>query len=266
MFTTIKKTTLTTLLLFFSLPVFSCLIVVIQDEDRVLVGNHEDWFARDARVVFNPPAEDNYGHVLFDFASEGFAQGGMNSEGLFFDGTATPYVPIDFPDKPAFDGYIWQAVLEKCRTVDEAIDFVRQFQLPELEAVHILFADRSGQSVVMGAYDGKLTFHRKEGPHQLLTNFNLTDPAYGGETQCERYEKAKEVLKTNEPATVETVRKILSETHQNELSVYSNIYDLTTGEVYIYQLANFAQVAHFNLAEELEKGQHSFMIPALFGH
>ena len=260
----IKNLILTTFLLLFVVPVFSCLIVVLEDGDRVLVGNHEDWYARDARVVFNPPDSSAFGHVLFDFASEGFAQGGMNTEGLFFDGTATPYVPIEFPDKPAFDGYIWKAVLEKCSTVEEAVDFVSQYQLPELEEVHILFADKSGTSVIMGAYDGVLTFHQKQDRFQLLTNFNPTDPSYGGEASCERYGSALEMLKVNQEATVENVRNILSATHQDELSVYSNIYDLTGGDVFIYQLGNFEQVSHFNLKEELRKGRHSFPVPDLF--
>ena len=260
-----KKAITTILLLGFVSPAFSCLIVVITDSEKVLVGNHEDWYARDARIVFNPAEEGKFGHVLFDFASEGYAQGGMNSEGLFFDGTATPYVPIEFPDKIVYDGYIWKAVLEKCATVEEAIEFVKDYQLPEMEEVHILFADKSGKSVVMGAYDGQLTFHARKNNFHLLTNFNLTDPAYGGEVPCPRYGKALEILTTDSTATVENVRNILSQTHQEELSVYSNIYDLTNGDVYVYQLANFQSVVRFNLFEELQRGEHSFIIPELFG-
>ncbi len=259
----IKKTVLTILCMGFVSPVFSCLIVVISDGQRVLVGNHEDWFARDARVIFTPPQKGTYGHVLFDFASEGYAQGGMNTQGLFFDGTATPYVPISFPDKPVFDGYIWKALLEKCANIEEALDFLTNFKLPDLEAAHILLADRSGQSIVLGAYDGELTIHSQKAPYYVLTNFNPTDPEYGGETACPRYHKAVEMLEINASVSIETVRSILSETHQEELSVYSNIYDLTDGDIYIFQLADFQRVARFNLFDELEKGEHSFLVTEL---
>jgi len=35
------------------------------------------------------------------------------------------------------------------------------------------------------------------------------------------------------------MENILSKTHQDALTVYSNIYNLITGEVYIYNRANF---------------------------
>ena len=245
-------------------PAFSCLILVVTDGERVLVGNHEDWYARDAEVVFIPPEEGRYGMVVFGFESEGYAQGGMNTEGLFFDGTATPFSPLDFSGRPAFDGYIWQALLERCATVEEGVEFLEQYRLPELQEVHILLADRSGQSVIIGAYDGALTFHFRDRNYQVLTNFNVADPAYGGELPCPRYGTAVKHLRSDSAAPVENVRRILAEPHQEDLTVYSNIYDLTNGEVYIYSLRDFGRTARFNLAEELARGRHALSVPGLF--
>jgi len=53
-------------------------------------------------------------------------------------------------------------------------------------------------------------------------------------------------------------------THQNELTVYSNIYNLTSGEVYVYNRADFTKSAKFNLSAELKKGRHVVSIPSLF--
>ncbi|MCB0548836.1 MAG: linear amide C-N hydrolase [Phaeodactylibacter sp.] len=259
-----KKLIPSLILIFTFHAAFPCLIVVVTDGQRVLVGNHEDWFARDARARFEPATDTTYGMVVFDFESEGYAQGGMNTEGLFFDGTATPFVPLDLSGKKDCNCYIWTEVLQHCSNVEEAIEFIRPYRLPDLEQVHLLFADRTGQSVIVGAYDGELTFTYRKRAYQILTNFNVTDPEYGGEEACPRYGKALEILQVDSSATVEHVRNILSLTHQEELSVYSNIYDLTAGEVYIYSLADFNRSVKFNLAEELSKGTHSYSVPGLF--
>jgi hypothetical protein len=59
---------------------------------KVIVGNHEDWFDQDSALRIIPAENGEYGSVIFTFESEGWAQGGMNSEGLFFDGAQTPLV------------------------------------------------------------------------------------------------------------------------------------------------------------------------------
>ncbi len=259
-----KKFIITTLILLPVLPAQSCLILVVADGERVLVGNHEDWYARDARLVLTPPTDTTYGMLTFDFASEGYAQGGMNSEGLFFDGAATPYAPVNFGDKPAFDrGYFWTHLLGTCATVEEAVDLIQKYRLPELQELHILLADRSGQSVVIGTYEGALTFHYRKGNHQLVTNFNLSDPSYGGEPTCSRHAAATRHLQADFTASVENVRAILAQTHQEELTVYSNIYDLTEGKVYVYSLRNFNQGAVVDLAESLEKDAWSVLVADL---
>ena len=44
----------------------------------------------------------------------------------------------------------------------------------------------------------------------------------------------------------------------------SNIYNLTSGEVYGYNRADFMRKVKFNLAAELDKGRHLASIPSLF--
>jgi len=261
----VKKTLL---VLLFTIPfthVFACLILFITDGKTVLVGNHEDWYARDAVLTFIPAEGKKLGMLYFDFASEKTAQGGMNTAGLFFDGTRTPFAPYsDNDSKKDCKCYIWRKILEECATVDEALSYVEKYKIPEIEEVHILFADKKGNSAAVGIYDGKLQIHRKTGNHQLLTNFNLNDPSYGDEPPCERFAKAEKMLGSDSSATVENLEKILSMTHQNDLTVYSNIYDLKSGEVYIYNRADFTRKVKFNLSNELKKGKHVVSIPSLF--
>lgn len=260
-----KRIWITAMLLFAIVPVFACLILFITDGRNILIANHEDWYANDAEVSFVPAEGKGYGMLYFDFASEKTAQGGLNTAGLFFDGTRTPFAPYPAnQSKPDCHCYIWKKILAECSTAEQALSYIRKYRVPEIEDVHILLADRTGNSIVIGIYNDSLQVHRRRKNYQLLTNFNLTNPSYGDEPACTRFAKADSMLSADSAATVDNLEKILSQTHQGALTVYSNIYNLMTGEVYIYQKANFRKKVKLNLANELKKGKHVVRIAALF--
>jgi predicted choloylglycine hydrolase len=260
-----KKGIFILLFSFSVIPVFACLILFITDGKTILVANHEDWYARDAEVTFIPANGKKMGMLYFDFASEGTAQGGMNTAGLFFDGTRTPYAPYPANGKKTdCHCYIWKKILEECATVEQAIAYTEQYRIPELEDIHILFADKNGNAAIVGVYDGKLQIHRRNRNYQLLTNFNISNPSYGGEEPCQRFATAEAMLKTDSTVSVNNLENILSKTHQDGLTVYSNIYNLTSGEVYVYSRTNFQRKAKLNLAAELKKGKRSIAIVKLF--
>jgi penicillin V acylase-like amidase (Ntn superfamily) len=198
--------------------------------------------------------------MVFDFEHEGLIQGGMNSAGLFFDGTATPFVPMDFSDKEEFKGKdMWLTLLQTCRTANDAVVFISKYKVPDLEKVHLFFADKSGQSVIVGAYDGKLTFTWKTQPQQVLTNFNITDPEYGGEQPCPRFATAIQIL-THPDDAFETAKRVLQQTTQGELTVYSSLFDLTEGTVTVFYQGDFTKSVTVNLAGELKRGAHAMLI------
>ncbi|MEP7374054.1 MAG: carcinine hydrolase/isopenicillin-N N-acyltransferase family protein [Chitinophagaceae bacterium] len=243
----------------------ACLILFITDGKNILVANHEDWYAEDAEISFVPAAKNKLGMVYFDFASEGTAQGGMNTAGLFFDGTATPRAAYPSnQSKKDCHCYIWKKILEECSTVDQAIKLVEQYRIPEMERIHVLFADSLGNAAIIGVFNGQLQVHRNNSRYQLLTNFNITNPSFGGESVCRRFTTAENMLKQDSSVTVENLKKILSKTHQEKLTVYSNIYDLSKREVYVYSKLNFNKTIKIQLLEELKKGKHSVLIKDFF--
>jgi predicted choloylglycine hydrolase len=258
-----------TILFVFILPAaFGCFIMFLTDGKNILVGNHEDWYGRDAEVSFIPASGNKLGMVYFDFASEKTAQGGMNEAGLFFDGTRTPNSPYPANDKKKdCHCYIWTKILAECTTVEQAIGYLKQFKIAELEDIHVMFADKHGHSAVAGVYNGELQLHLRSGNYQLLTNFNPSNPSYGGETFCTRYAAADSMLHADSSVTIENIQEIFAKTHQEDLTIYSNIYNLTTGDVYIYSLYtrnNFTNKIKLNLAKELKKGKHSILLTSLF--
>lgn len=240
-------------------PAYACLIFVLTKDNHVWVGNHEDWTARDARLRFIPAGPGTLAVAVFDFESEGFIQGGVNEAGLFFDATATPFTALDVSAKEKFEGKdMWMTLLQKCRTVGDAIAFVERYQVPELERVHLLFADKTGQSVIIGAYEGKLTYTWKTQPHQILTNFNIVDPEYGGEQPCPRYATAHTLLgKGVDPI------EVLRQTTQGELTVYTTLIDLTDGVLDVGYLADFTHLVSFSLRQEWQR-PHEVLLSDLF--
>lgn len=246
-------------------PAPACLILFLKNGSEVLVANHEDWIARDAEINFVPAKGKKFGMMYFDFASEGTAQGGMNTEGLFFDGTATPKASYSENNSKAdCNCYIWKKILQDCSTVEEAITLIQKYRVPEMERVHIMFADKKGSSAIIGVYKGRLQIHRNTKNYQLLTNFNISEPSYGGEPVCSRYVMAEQMLMHDSSATISNLRKILSQTTQGKLTVYSNIYNLTKGEVTIFSERNFEHEIKINLEEALRKGSQGILLRDLF--
>ena len=88
----------------------------------------------------------------------------MNTAGLFFDGTRTPNAPYpDNDSKPDCHCYLWTKILQDCDTVDQAIALVQKYKVPDLEVIHIIFADKLGQSAIVGMYNGELKVPKRTG-------------------------------------------------------------------------------------------------------
>lgn len=69
-------------------PVQACTIFVLTDTNQALFCNNEDWSESDTRIWFLPAGAGYYGAVYVGFATNGWAQGGLNSEGLACDWVA----------------------------------------------------------------------------------------------------------------------------------------------------------------------------------
>ena len=60
-----KKYLLISLFSFSVIPVFACLILFITDGKNILVANHEDWYAKDAELVFVPANGKKMGMLYY---------------------------------------------------------------------------------------------------------------------------------------------------------------------------------------------------------
>jgi hypothetical protein len=230
-------------------------------DGQALAGNNEDFWDCNTKVWFTPAQDGKHGGVYFGF-DNGFAQGGMNDQGLCFDGFATGPCPVkDYEGKIQFDGNLIMKAMEECATVEDVVAMFDCHDLRFLQNAMLMFADRTGDSVII---EGDV-FLRKEGRYQVVTNF-YQSRATPGSDPCPRFRIANQLLEEAEEVSVELCKRVLAGVHNEQRSptLYSNVYDLKKGLVYVYHFHNFENVVVFDLAEELKKGARTLDLPSLF--
>ena len=238
-----------------NLNTYACTIFTKQQGNQVLVGNNEDFnYAYKSYVWFVAQSEGSYGRVCF--ANSSYVQGGMNEKGLFYDGAQCPATEIPYSDdKPTLGMDLGEVVLSKCSNIDEAVDFLKDYNIPRSYGDHILFTDETGKSVIIEWVEGEMKIIPKELDYQIATNYFLSNPQLGG-YPCNRYDTAKSMLEDENEISIESFKNILSATSQvwdGGGTKYSNIYDLKNKLVYVFCKRDYSKYVYYNLADELKK-------------
>jgi hypothetical protein len=251
---------MTVLFMLIKNPLLGCTVFSASDGITVLGGNNEDYNDSNTYMWFIPAENrtNTHGRVYFGYG-DSFPQGGMNDQGLFFDGLATPpYEVTGTSDKPIFQGSLIRKVMEDCSTVEEVLNIYDQYNLEHMKNYQLLFADKFSDSAII---EGDLTI-RKEKYYQVVTNFYQSNPGIGG-YPCWRYDTACEILDNNSEVTFELFRSVLDAVHA-DYTQYSNIYDLKKGIIYLFYNHNFHEFVKIDLKEELKKGWQQYRISSLF--
>ncbi|MBH1939615.1 linear amide C-N hydrolase [Mobilitalea sibirica] len=238
------------------LDVSACTIFMKEYNGSVLAGNNEDWMYQiSSNLWISAPGKNTYGRICF--ANSSYVQGGMNEKGLFYDGATCPRSEVPYDERKSDLGMdLGEIIISKCANVSEVIEMVKEYNIPSSYADHLMFADASGDSVVIEWMENDLKIIPKKEEYQLITNFWLSNPDLGG-YPCSRYEKAKSMLEDSEKEfTYETMTRILDATSQdwgNGGTRYSNVYDLNEKVVYVYYMGDFYKPIKINLLNELKK-------------
>jgi hypothetical protein len=242
-------------------PNQGCTVVYATDGELMLGGNNEDYLNPLTQVWFIPGEAGSFGRVYFGF-DDYHPQGGMNEQGLFFDGLGlnTTY-PVPTEGKHAYTGNLADKAMSECATVECAVGFFAQYYAYEAWHWQYLFGDAHGASAIVEA--GAVI--RQQGGFQVATNYaqSVTPPE---KSTCWRYRKAVERLETLEALSVDAMRDVLNAVHQEGLSqtLYSNVYDLKRRLVYVYYFHTYDDVVVLDLEEELAQGYHAYDLPSLF--
>lgn len=246
-----KKAFMSVLAVFilFNINISGCTIVSCSLKGEVFAAANEDDYTSFSRIWFNPRTATRYGSVCFGLPDLQ-TQAAMNEYGLFFDFTAQYDIdPSAYHLKNPYNGDLFFEILGKCKNVKEALDFLSTHDYAF--SSQALLADADGNSVVINAGAQVI----KKGNYQVNTNFNICNAATGNYS-CMRYDIANEMLSKATKLSVPFFKEILDATHQEgKLStIYSNIYDLKRGIIYVYLFHNFNSVYVIDLKKELKKG------------
>jgi hypothetical protein len=254
-----------------------CTLVYSARGDARLAANNLDCANVYPRVWFVPSSENQYGRFCFGTdEDERIGEGGMNDQGLFIGVNAlnedTGWKPDpDLPDWEQWEGWyesgVPDGILAKCATVDEALSVFKAYNLFTLGKVKFLIADRHGDSAIVEWSGGELQIvSRGTSDHHVSTNF-VTSDFPPEDVPCYRHRLADRLLSEhNGEVTVESLRGILSGVHlefQNP-TILSTICDLVTGDIHVYYFHDFERAMTFNLADELAKGRHGFLLGDVF--
>ncbi len=243
---------------------WSCSVFYASDGKNILAGNNEDYTDKNTFMWFTRQGPGEYGNVFFGFGNK-FAQGGMNEQGLFFDGLATPHFEITGSlTKPDFEGILMRAAMEECSSVDEVIEMFSLYNLASqnMADYQLMVGDRFNSSAIL---EGDIILH-KDKSYQVVTNFYQSNPELGY-YPCPRYNKAVEMFEKNSvEISKEFFNSILNAVKQS-ITIYSNVYDLKNRIVYLFSNQNFNEFIKVDLREELKtKGGMEFRISELFSN
>jgi hypothetical protein len=246
----------------------SCTIFTVAGAGEACFGNNEDNDdARQGRIWFRPGRGSRHGVVLFGYSVGGNVDipvGGMNDQGLVVDSNALGYQRVAVhPGKETYRGSFFVPMLEECATVEEAVAWAQQYDLPFLETQQAHVADRAGNAVVLGLDDrGALHVSEKTGRYLVSTNTSLARDALGLGRPGSRYETASTMLEAMARPTVGSCAEVLERTAMG-IVMYSYVVDLQRGALHLFSRGDFSVRATLDVARELARGSRSYDIEGL---
>ena len=266
-----KKGTLIILIL--TIPVFSliliqnalgCSMFKITMYGKTMIGNNEDYWNPNTRIWFEQGKKGEYGAAYVGFDNF-WPQGGINQAGLSFDGFAEDYLAIqDTLGKKNLSADFLKDIMKSCATIDDVRKYLIQYNLSGLETSMFFFVDKTGRYLV--AEGDSLITGNKE--CYLVSNFHPSQVKDESEVPIAFYQKGRRFLENHRDTTISFCASVMDTMHQEKDwgggTIYTNLYDLNEGTIYLYYFHDYTHVVKFNLNHELEKADYSLVIPDLF--
>lgn len=249
---------------------FGCTIFSAKDKGgQVWAGNNEDYFFTFKNLINIVPSKANcFGYIYLTYnGASASMQGGVNEAGLFFDFNAVPYTKrkeesITKEHFPGGEEKMFEYIMEHLTTVQEVIDLYKKYEVWGIEYGQLHLADKYGNLGIIVADSMWITKNN----YLASTNYNLCHANHDGD-DCFRMPIAERLLKNNEPS-FDLFTQICDSTHQFYSSgvgtIYSNIHNLTTGEVWFYFGQDYTNAYKTTIQELLRSGKTSLYICDLF--
>ncbi len=242
---------------------FPCSSFIVTKDGSVLVGNNKDLrpSEQNALLYVVPARAGAFGKMYWGYGDQRTLCG-VNDQGLFIDCSGVPALSSYSARGEQLPESASCMILDRCATVEEAIEMFRRYCVPQLCSSHYFIADRSGASAVI-EYDGAtLRVLEKHGDYQIMTNFRLTAPETG-DHPCWRYNLLLRTLRRGGEAPL-LVRDALEATHQEDLTYCSNIIDLTNGRMTVFGNHDYGQSRSFRIEDAVGNTAQQYTMEDLF--
>jgi hypothetical protein len=247
-------------------------------EADFLLGRNFDWHSHPALLLFADPPDGNASVSMVDLHYLGFRRGeepsqdvlqnlleaphwpfdGMNEYGLAVGMMAVPHAePPRDPEKETIGSLeAIRLMLDYARDTEEAITLLKKYNIDFMGGppLHYLIADAEGKSVVLEFIGGKLLVLRSETPWQVSTNFLLAEgQPEGAHAPCWRYSTAYRRLEGAKGALTEDgAMSLLESVSQSHNTIWSVVYNRTSGDIAVAVSQNYDQVYEFHLPIQVD--------------
>jgi hypothetical protein len=240
-----------------------------------LVGRNFDWYAEHPALLLFTDPPDGYASVsmvdlwYLDYTGDTIGlferQALARAPYLPFDGMNEMGVGVGIMAVPGANGLrdpalrtledleVVRLVLDYAANVEEAIELLQGYNVHFEGGVplHYLIADAGGHSAVIEYVAGEMRVLRNEQPWQVSTNFIISaEQPEGATSSCRRYNSAYHRLEDNQGLlTGAQALDLLAETSQagDYPTIWSAVYNLTSGEISLVMDRNYEQVYTFQL-------------------
>lgn len=242
---------------------FACSAFKITANGKTFVGNNEDAWRINPKLWFVPGANGTYG-VVYVGANDVMSQGGINEKGLMYDGFSI--MPKE--DKPAGIDYapkdLLREIMETCATVLEVKEKLKPYNRYFFTRGMLFMVDKHGDYLVIEPD----TIVEGNDPKYILTNF-CPSVTFEKDVPQKRYWRGRAFLEHRNEADLTTalgMMDTMSECREKmgDGTMYTSLYDLDSGNIYLYFYHDYKHEVKLNIAEELAKGERKILISDLF--
>lgn len=165
-----------------------------------------------------------------------YLQDGMNSDGIVItDMTLTGSRPPHDPNKPSIvHSTAMRLVLDDAKSTDQALELLQRYNIHFREAqCHFLIADATGRSVVVEYLNGVMQVIDRKADWQVCTNSQIWRASeVECDQNCDRYRRASARLDDFVgDVDVNRIMDVMDEVAMNDWTMWSSVYNLTTGEI-----------------------------------
>lgn len=189
-------------------------------------------------VLVYRPDDDRYALASIAWPGMAGVLTGMNEHGLTLANMEVrrgPRVPSAMPYT-----MLYRTVLERCRTVDEAVELLRQ--TPRQSANNLMLMDAGGSRAVVEITPDAVTVRRGEDDAALISTNHQRGEDADTSGRCRRYDYLHEVSQdTFGEIDVAGVESMLAGASQGKLTMQSMVFEPSSRVVYISTGKNAAR-------------------------